>query len=232
MKPSALGRTATAVFNYVSPFYMVLNASRSIMFSKEDARATYTGQTFAATACATCGTTTVRLSATIQDISATVDANGDTAPGDIRNATVTFVNRDTGLSISPLLSVALIDPNDMRIGTVSYNWPVNLSSADSQTFRIGILVDPNYYVRFSSSDDALVTVAKPRTGGFIAGGGRVLMQNSAGLRSGETGTLNDFSFGIKYNGNGSNPTGNFSTLVRSRVGGAVRVYKIMATRIA
>jgi hypothetical protein len=52
------------------------------------------------------------------------------------------------------------------------------------------------------------------------------MSNSAGLKSGEPGTLNDFSIGIKYRGTGSNPTGNFSSIVRSQAGGALRVYQI------
>jgi hypothetical protein len=231
MKPTPLGRTATAVFNDVSPFYSVANATRSMMISKEDARAAYSGQTIALTACATCTTTTVTLSATIQDISATLYAIGDTDSGDIRHATVTFVDRDTGASISPLLSVALINPNDNRTGTVRYNWTVNLGLAEAQTFRVGILVDPNYYVRFSSSDDALVTVAKPLPTGFITAGGNLIMSNSAGLKSGEAGTLNDFSIGIQYRGNGSNPTGDFSSIVRSRVSGALRVYQIKGSRI-
>jgi hypothetical protein len=232
MKPTPLGRTATAVFNDVSPLYTVANASRSMMISKEEARATYTGQTIASTSCASCATTTVTLSATIQDISATLQANGDTNPGDIRHATVTFLNRETGAAISPLLSVALINANDTQTGTVSYNWSVNLGSADAQTFRVGILVDPNYYVRYNTSDDALVTVAKPFTTGFITGGGNLLMSNSTGLKPGEAGTFNDFSFGIKYRGTGSNPTGNFNTLVRSRVSGVLRVYYIKSSRIS
>jgi hypothetical protein len=231
MKPTPLGRTATAVFIDVNPIYTVANATRSIMISKEDARATYTGQNFASTSCADCTTTTVTLRATIRDISTTLDANGDTDPGDIRHATVTFVNRETGASISPLLSVALINANDTQTGAVSYNWSVNLGSADAQTFRVGILVDPNYYVRYSSSDDALVTVAKPLTAGFITGGGYLVMSNSAGLKPGEAGTLNDFSFGVKYKGSGSNPTGNFTTIMRSRVSGVLRVYQIKASRI-
>ena len=57
------------------------------MISKEDARATYTGQTFASTSCASCPMTTVTLRATIEDISATSSANGDT------RSQVTFVTR-------------------------------------------------------------------------------------------------------------------------------------------
>lgn len=231
MKPTPLGRTVTAVFNDVNPLYTVANATRTLMISKEDARATYTGQTFVSTACQTCTTTNVTLSATIKDISATLEANGDTDPGDIRNATVTFVNRDTGASISPLLNVTLPNANDPQTGTVTYNWQVNLGTADTQTFRVGILVDPNYYVRYSATDDALVTVAKPIAPGFISGGGYLVLSNSAGLRPGEVGTANNFSFGVRYKGNGSSPTGSFNTLVLSRVSGIVHVYQVKGSTI-
>jgi len=226
MKPTPLGRTVTAVVNDVNPIYTVANASRSMMISKEDARAEYTGQTFAPTSCATCATATVMLSATIKDISATAEANGDSNPGDIRHATVTFLNRETGAAISPLLSVTLPNANDPQTGTVSYNWSVNFGMADAQTFRVGILVDPNYYVRYNSSDDALVTVAKPIMSRFIAGGGSLAMSNSSGLRAGEVGSSNDFGFSVKYNGQGSSPTGNFNTIVCSRVSGVLRVYQV------
>jgi hypothetical protein len=216
----------------VSPLYTVSNATRLMAISKEDARATYTGQTFVSTSCASCTTTTVTLRATIQDISATLEANGDTDPGDIRHATVTFLNRETGAAISPLLSPTLINANDTQTGTVTYNWSVNLGTADAQTFRVGIMVDPNYYVRYNSSDDALVTVEKPLTTRFITGGGSLVMSNSAGQKPGEAGTLNNFSFGVTYSGNGSNPTGNFSTIVRSRVSGVLRVYQIKASQIS
>ena len=109
---------------------------------------------------------------------------------------------------------------------MSYNWSVNLGTADVQTFRVGILVDPNYYVRYSTSDDTLVTVTKPVAPRFISGGGNLVMSNSAGLKPGEAGTLNDFSFGVRYSGTGSSPTGNFSTIVRSRLSGTLRVYQI------
>ena len=74
--------------------------------------------------------------------------------------------------------------------------------------------------------------SKPLTSGFIAGGGYLVMSNSTGLKPGESSTFNDFSFGVKYRGNGSSPTGNFGTLVRSRVSGVLRVYHIKASRIS
>jgi len=201
------------------------------MISKEDARATYTGQSFVSTSCPTCTSTTVTLSATIKDISATLEANGDTDPGDIRHATVTFLNRDTGAAIPPQLPPTLPNANDAQNGIGTYNWTANLGTADVQTFRVGIMVDPNYYVRNNSADDALVTVAKSIAPGFISGGGYLVMTNSAGLKSGQAGSANNFSFGVKYSGTGSSPLGNFNALVRSRVSGVVRAYQFKGSRI-
>jgi len=190
----------------------------------------YTGPTFVSTSGSEVSTATVSLSATIKDISATVEANGDTSAGDVRNATVTFIDRDTGLSISPSLNVTLPNTSETAIGTVSYNWPVDIGRANSQTYRVGMLVS-NYYTRNSVAEDTLVTVAKPITTGFTTGGGSLVMSNSSGLKAGEVGSSNNFSFSVKYNGLGSSPTGNFNTIVRSRVSGLLRVYQVKGSMI-
>jgi hypothetical protein len=230
MAPNPLGRTVTAVVNNVNPNYTATNATRSLVISKEDIRSTYTGQTMVSTASPTISTATVILSATLKDISATAEANGDTSPGDVRNATVTFINRDTGGSISPAIPVTLPDTSDTANGTVSYNWSVDIGTANSQTIRVGIMVG-NYYTRSSSEDDTLVTVSKLITTGFTTGGGFLVMSNSSGLKPGDVGSNNDFGFGISYTGTGLNPVGNFNTLVRSTANNVRSVYQIKGTTI-
>src|SRR5262249_43640470 len=59
----------------------------AVVVTAEDARATYSGVLFAATASASASQATVTLRATIQDITA-VDPAADPNPGDVRNATV------------------------------------------------------------------------------------------------------------------------------------------------
>ena len=153
-------RIITAVFNQDVPNYTISNVSRSISIVREDARVTlhsYGATVY--TACQTCNTATVLLRATVQDISATAEANGDVSPGDIRNATLTFVNRATYAPIATV-PVRLIDPNNMTIGEAVYEWNVDLGGASSRSFKVGYVVG-NYYTR-STYEYVTVTVSKPK----------------------------------------------------------------------
>src|SRR5205814_1521402 len=74
----------------------------------EDARGTYTGLIYVTTASASGSTATVVLSATVQDITAVPgDPSYDPYAGDVRNAKVTFINRDTGAVIAANVPVGL-----------------------------------------------------------------------------------------------------------------------------
>jgi hypothetical protein len=177
---------------------------------------------------ASTNTATVTLRATIQDITAvTGDPAYDPNAGDIRNAKVTFVNRDipdpnpTGFQlIASNLAVSLVDPLDTKTGTVTYDWTANIGNQSSQAFTIGIIVT-NYYSRNDSSDDTVIEVYKPGTG-FITGGGYLVMSNSAGSYPGGLGTRNNFGFNVKYNKSSTNLQGHINAIVRN--GG--RVYQI------
>ncbi|TMD55801.1 MAG: hypothetical protein E6I83_03560 [Chloroflexi bacterium] len=93
---AALGTLASG--NYSLAF-----VNGTLTVTQEDARDTYTGPTFAATASATSGTVTLTLRATIQDITAvTGDTAYDAFAGDIRTATVKFVNRDSANALLDL----------------------------------------------------------------------------------------------------------------------------------
>src|SRR5439155_719009 len=163
------GHTVTAEFGGVNPNFTVTTASTGLSINAEDAAATYTGALFASTSSATSSTATVTLSATIQDITA---VNGDPNPGDVRNAKVTFINRDTNTVIVSNVLVGLVNASDTTTGTATYNWSTSIACASppcSQTYTIGIIVT-NYYTRNSSNDDTVITVAQPGTN-FITGGG-------------------------------------------------------------
>jgi len=189
--------------------------------TQEDARAAYTGALFASTACATCSNATVTLAATIQDITA---VPGDTAydayAGDIRNATVTFVNRDAGNATLCTAPVGLVSLSDTRTGTATCNWNASIGSADSDQYTVGVVVN-SYYKRNSSDDNTVVTVSKPGNDS-ITGGGYLVMANSAGLYPGQPGTKNNFGFNVKYNKSGTNLQGNINTIIRNNG----RVYQI------
>ena len=207
--------TVTAVFNAINPNFSVMNPSNTLSTNPEDSGVTYTGAFFVGTACATCNTATVTLRATIQDISAVSgDPAYDPSPGDIRNAQVTFINRESGVIIASNLPVGLLTSTDTTTGTASYDWNVSLGTLNSRSFTVGIIVS-NYYTRNNSADDALITVSEPLATNFITGGGYLVLQNPAGLLGGTKGSHNNFGFNVKYNSGGTNLQGNVNAIVRS-----------------
>ena len=153
----------------------------------------------------------------------------DAHPGDIRNAKVTFINRDTGAVIASNLPVSLVNSADKKTGTVSYAWSVNIGNADSATVTVGIRVD-NYYARNDSSENTLVTVKKP-TAGSIGGGGFVINAASTGQYAGTAGLKTNFGLNVKFNKSGSNLQGNVNIILRSVESGVVKVYQIKSNAI-
>jgi len=156
----------------------------------------------------------VTLAATIRDISVTPDAAGDTSGGDIRNATVTFVDRDAGGAELCSAPVGLVNLADVGIGTAMCSALVSLGSADSLSLRVGIIVN-RYYTRNSTEDDALVTVSRAIGTNFITGGGYLLAANSAGLKAASPGSRINFGFNVKFNKNRTNLQGRINAIVRN-----------------
>ncbi|CAA9379182.1 MAG: T1SS secreted agglutinin RTX [uncultured Pyrinomonadaceae bacterium] len=205
----------------------------NIVVTKEDARVYYTGMTFVNTASATSGTAATTLSATIRDISAeTTDPMYDAFSGDIRNATVTFVNRDVSPNV-PIagcidMPVQLVNVSDPKTGTATCNWSASIGNAESDSFTIGIVVN-NYYAGNASTDVTVVTVSKPLGTNFITGGGYlVLTGSSAGQYAGGAGLKTNFGFNVKYNNSGTNLKGKVNIIVRAANG---KVYQIKTNAI-
>jgi hypothetical protein len=207
--------------------YAITYVAGMLTVTPEDARVSFTGASFASTSCATCNGATVTLAATIQDITALLgDPAYDVDAGDIRNATVTFVNRDAANAVLCTAPVGLINLSDMKTGTATCNWSANIGSADSQSYTVGIIAN-NFYTRNSSDDNTIVTVSKPLTSNFITGGGHIKLTNSAGLKAGDVNSKNNFGFNVKYNKQGTNLQGNINTIVRrTESDGVLHVYQI------
>ncbi len=212
-------KTITAQFSGINPNFSVNDATTTLTITKEDAMANYTGAAFSSTACTTCSTATVTLAATIQDITA-VDPSGDPDAGDIRKATVTFVNRDAGNAVLCTAPVGLVSASDTKTGTATCNWTANIGTSSSVTYTVGIIVN-GYYTRNDMDDNTVVTVSKPQSN-FIAGGGYIINQNSAGLYPGEPGRKTNFGFNVKYNKSGTNLQGSINVIIRNNG----RVYQI------
>ena len=173
----------------------------------EDASATYAGQQYVSTSGVNSSSANVNLVATIQD-------SADGFPGDIRTATVTFVNRDAGNAVlCSAGAIQLVSPADATSGTASCSWTANIGSADSVQYTVGIVVGGNY-LRDASDDDTLVTVSKPLPGS-IGGGGHLVNQASAGSKAGGAGLKTNFGFNVKTTKSGANFQGNVNVIVRN-----------------
>jgi hypothetical protein len=138
-----------------------------------------------------------------------------------------FIDRGTNVAIVGCtdLAVGLVNAGDLLTGVATCTWSVDIGAANSQSFTVGISVN-NYYARNSTADDTVVTVSRPLTSNFITGGGYLLLQNPAGLKSGDVGSKNNFGFNVKYNKSGTNLQGSVNILVRRTENGVLRVYQI------
>jgi hypothetical protein len=153
-------RYITAVFNQDAPNFVLPELSKTMSIVREDARVSRGYGVTVYTACKTCTTATVTLRATVRDISATAEANGDVSPGDIRNATLTFINRSTATSIATV-PVRLIDDDVATVGEAVHEWTVDIGGAASKSFNIGYSV-AGLYTRLTY-DYYTVTVSKPKS---------------------------------------------------------------------
>jgi hypothetical protein len=177
---------------------------------------------------------TIPLRATIQDPTAlpNTDSRYDASAGDIRNATVKFVARDSaaGYTYGQTIcnaTVTLVDASDPKTATASCSGTFNISTADSDSFAVGIVVG-NYYFEDAGADDTIITVSKPITSQFITGGGYLLLDStSAGSLKGDTGSKNNFGFNVKYNSKGTNLQGRVNTIIRR----AGRVYQVKGNNL-
>ena len=219
-KTSAPGTYPIAIGGLGSPNYAIVFTGGTLTVTQEDARAVFTAPLAMSTPSAASGTATVTLSSTVLDISAAADANGDADSGDIRNATLTFVDRVSGetLCTAPL---ALISAGDARIAAGSCSFTGTIRAYQVGT-RIG-----GYYVRDAAADDVTVTVAAP-TENFITGSGSLVSTQSAGAKAAANGTAQTFTFDLKYDKSGPVKGSLRLTFSRTESDARMHVYAIDA----
>jgi len=220
--------TVTAYLLNVNPNFDLVDPTEILDIEQEDARAYYTGALYASTAGVNSSDAIVTLSATIKDITAVVgDPDWDPDAGDIRNATLSFVDRDGGIIVSGV-PIGLVDPNDPTVAVGTYDWNVTISG-DAQDFTIGVVIG-NYYIRNSSEDDVIITVAKPLPN-FVTGGGYITLVSPAGMVSGDVGSKNNFGFNVKFNKKGTNLRGKVNTIIRRTEWDGVHTYQIKGNKM-
>ncbi len=190
----------------------------------EDALATYSGPVLGATSSINDSQAMVQLRATIQEITG-VSPETDPNGGDLTQATVSFVNRDTGAIIAADLPVQLLDPQDPTTAVVTFDWLVDIGSDDSQSFTIGTIVG-GFYARDDEADNTVVTVSQP-TSDFVTGSGFLVNHGSAGLYAGDDGLHTNFGLTVKFKPSLTDLKGQAHIVVRQ----AGRVYQINTTTL-
>jgi hypothetical protein len=222
----------------------------SLTITQEDAASTYTGPTAYNTACPTCTSTTVPLTATIQDITA-INSGTDPNPGNILNAHVIFYDTISDSTLCTA-SLSLVNPLDPKTAIASCSFTATITGSNVSTgYSISVLVGSGgatdgYYVCGNTDDTPCdigegLTVSEPSATSFVTGGGWIKLSSSAGAVAGTAGAHNNFGFGIHYNKNGTALQGNFNTVFRSTLvpssdtcsagPGGVHVYQINSTAL-
>src|SRR5262249_23733059 len=137
--------TVTAQFGGVDTTHFTIpNPTTTLTVTQENATATYTGDLFVFASATSTTSATVTLRATIQD---PPTSTTDPYQGDVRNATVTFVDRGNGNAVlgTANLPVALINSGDPTTGSAfeSLTLPINTTTGSTQ-YTIGVIVKKYY----------------------------------------------------------------------------------------
>jgi len=159
---SAPGSYAISCSGGSSPNYTFSYSGGTLAVGQEDARTTYSGATSFVTPSPSSTTASVKLTSTIRDISAVSgDLAFDSFPGDIRNATVTFVNRATGNAFTGCASrpVTLTVPTDSTVGMATCTTSLAAPAKGQAQYTVGTVVG-GYYSRNTTVEDRVITVRR------------------------------------------------------------------------
>jgi hypothetical protein len=159
----------------------VRTTSFLVLVSREDAAAAYTGDLLAFASPS--GGTTALLRATVRDGSV-LAGSGDTTPGDVRTATVTFSEGRTTLCTAP---VGLLRAHP-TLGSAACG-----ATLAAGTHTVTVAVGGSYV----GSASATVRVAAP-DGSFLTGDGFLSPSRSAGRYPANPGSRTDFQLVAQY----------------------------------
>jgi hypothetical protein len=219
----------TAVLTGANSNFNITNNGTTLTITPEDARAYYTGALYVGTTTATSHNAVVTLAATFKDITAVLaDPAYDIWAGDIRNATISFINRDNNTIIASNVPFGLVSPADSKVAVATYNWNVTISG-NSQTFTVGIIIG-RYYTDNTNAEDAIITVAQPLTN-TVTGGGYLILTSPGGIKAGDIGSKENFGYNAKYNNGGSHLQGNMNTIVRKTESSVLHTYQIKCNQL-
>ncbi len=222
-------KQVSAIFNNINPAIpMTPVLFDTLVITPENAQVNYTGMRFVNTTSAGSGNAVVSLTATVNDPALFIGAT-DVLYGDVRNATVTFLNRDDGTVIATGVPVSLVDPADPRSGTALFDWNTSIGTQNSLSITVGMIVK-GYYSTDSAANNVVITISRP-VGDFVTGGGSLNIQTSSGSNAGDVGSSTNFGFNVKYNRSGRRLKGAANFVFRRSANGATRTYQIKGSMI-
>ncbi len=173
--------------------YAITYVGSTFTVTAEDARVLITSPAFIGGARS--GLTSVTLAATVRDISVTAEANGDVDAGDIRTATLTFVDRstDTVLCTAP---IGLLVATDERTGVATCTFTRDFGTTLPALLTVGARVG-GHYTRDAAAEDLAMTIATP-TEDSLNGGGSAGVASAAGPYAPQTATSLRFNVNLQY----------------------------------
>jgi YD repeat-containing protein len=195
---SAPGTYPITIGGLSSQNYAITYVGSTLTVTPEDARVVITSPPVVSVAPS--GATSVTLAATVQDISATASAAGDTTAGDIRKATLTFIDRVTGATLCTA-AIGVVQPSDTRTGVVTCTFARDFGSTRPATLRVAAVVS-GYYARNDAADDQRLTIAATLTD-RVDGGGKVIVSTAAGLYAPDAGSDAQFEINFRNDSNGA-----------------------------
>jgi hypothetical protein len=192
-------------------------ASFTVTVTQEDAAPVFVGDAIAFADSG--GSASVLLRATVRD-SSVVPASGDAAPGDIRNATVTF--KEGATTLCGPVPVELLN-GSTTIGAANCSASLGLG-----THTVDVVVG-SYYAGTGSGTVRVVnpTATQAPNESHVDGQGNIVVGPSAGTRRADAGSRLYFEFDVKFN-TATGPTG----YVEINYDGGGRTYRITTSGIA
>jgi hypothetical protein len=201
--------------------------SHGLTVSPEDARVSYTGPTLVSTASPTSTSASFDLNAVVRDISAVPgDPATDAFPGDIRTATLTFVDRGNANATLCTATLNLVAAGDQRIAAATCPSTVNLGTQSTRTLSVGIVVGGNY-TRNNSADNVTVQVSKAHAGGSATASGTVTTSQTAGQLAGGGSSVIGLQASVAYTAGAAHPTG----LVNLTISTGGHLYVLTSTSV-
>ncbi|HSY47190.1 MAG TPA: MBG domain-containing protein [Thermoanaerobaculia bacterium] len=222
-KDTGPGAYPIAVGGLTSPNYDITFVSGTLTVTQEDATVTFIAP-LTVSASPVTGTATVTLASLVKDVPDSGDGSGPNALGDIRKATLTFINRATGQTLCTA-PIGLVTASDTSTGVATCSF-----TATTATYTIESRVG-GWYARDSAADDVTLSVLRPNDD-FVTGGGYAQLTTSAGSYAADANSRADFTLNPQYDDKLGTVKGSVTLTFNRTENGSVHIYQISASSIA